>query len=59
MVALFQDAYAAYVRGHPSRGDRPCCFLSYNGSRFNTNSPNEPGQLPRGLVTAGKLFGLV
>lgn len=57
MVALFQNSYETYVRSHGSRGDRPCCFLSHNGQRYNTNDVDEPSGLPRGLLTLGELLG--
>lgn len=57
MVTLFQDTYNAYVRDHPSYGDRPCCFLSVKGQAYNTNNLSDPSKLPRGVVTAGDVFG--
>lgn len=58
MVVLFQNAYTTYVKRHHSYGDRPCCFLSLNGQKYNTNLVNEdPSHLPQGVVTVNRLFG--
>lgn len=59
LVALFQEAYRAYVARHPNRGDRPCCFGRVGERRFDTNDPGncEPEALPHGLVLARDVFG--
>ena len=57
LVALFQDAYRAYVLRHPNRGDRPCCFGRVGAQRFDTNAVGEPDALPRGLVRVRDVFG--
>jgi hypothetical protein len=59
MVALFQEAYELYVRRHPTRGDRPCCFFRVGEERHNTSTMEEPSQLPRGRVLARQLFGIL
>lgn len=58
LVGLFQQAYASYVRRHPSRGDRPCFFARMGDVRLNTNDVQEPAQLPLGVVSAHDMFGL-
>jgi hypothetical protein len=58
LVALFQEAHAAYVQRHPARGDRPCCALRIGDRRYNTNDGQEPTHLPRGAMFVRDVLGM-
>lgn len=46
----FQECYARYIAAHASRGDRPCFFARVKDRRFNTESTDDPRDLPCGVL---------